>query len=69
MSVSPCLKELIDAEGWTCREFEWPDRYYFGESRTLVDAETADATDPDVVEAGAYTRSRFSSTCALPSTV
>jgi len=44
------LKELIDAEGWACREFEWPDRYYFGESRTLVDAETADATDPDVVE-------------------
>lgn len=29
---------------------EWPDRYYFGKERRLVDAAEADENDPDVVE-------------------
>ena len=47
------LKEFIDSQGWQCRTFDWPDRYYFGGQKggkTLVDAETADENDPDVVE-------------------
>ena len=47
------LKEFIDSQGWQCRTFDWPDRYYFGRQKggkTLVDAETADENDPDVVE-------------------
>ena len=47
------LKDFIDAQGWEMAEYEWPDRYFFGEGvgeRRLVVAEDADENDPDVRE-------------------
>ena len=47
------LKDFIDAQGWEMREYEWPDRYFFGKGvgeRRLMVAEDADENDPDVRE-------------------
>ena len=44
------LKNFVDAQGWGCREYEWPDRYYFGGAeRRLITAAEADS-DADIVE-------------------
>ena len=42
------LKDFIDAQGWEMREYEWPDRYFFGKGvgeRRLVVAEDADENE------------------------
>ena len=44
------LKAFVDAKGWKYDVLEWPDRYFFGKEKQLVDAETADKEDPDVME-------------------
>ncbi|KAK3272903.1 hypothetical protein CYMTET_18830 [Cymbomonas tetramitiformis] len=37
------LVKLANAAGWSCREYEWPDKYYFGKTGVWLNGDTEDA--------------------------
>ena len=30
------LKDFVDKQGWTCREYQFPDMYFFGKDKRLA---------------------------------